>query len=241
MILRRFMQHVKDQNWFAVGLDVIVVIVGIFLGMQVQQWYEAQKENEFEQTVLIELQQAIQSDIEYFEDHLLNSRNQRKREAIQYFSDMIEGKDIDTDQFRGHFFWLKWPNGFQLNDGAYESIKSSGINKISNSELRRLLTKSYEFDIPRRAEFIKLSFIELQKVAERELPYLLQDPVPEINEEGLDIEEYPIEFDVRSNPHFLRLLDQSMRSEQTSSRSYKSIVRILRELDELITNELISS
>ena len=39
MILRRFMQHVKEQNWFAVGLDVIVVIVGIFLGMQVQKWY----------------------------------------------------------------------------------------------------------------------------------------------------------------------------------------------------------
>ena len=43
MILRRFMQHVKEQNWFAVGLDVIVVIVGIFLGMQVQQWYEERK------------------------------------------------------------------------------------------------------------------------------------------------------------------------------------------------------
>ena len=40
MLLRRFMQHIKDQNWFAVGLDIIVVIVGIFLGMQVQQWYE---------------------------------------------------------------------------------------------------------------------------------------------------------------------------------------------------------
>ena len=46
MILRRFMQHVKEQNWFAVGLDVIVVIVGIFLGMQVQQWYEERKSTE---------------------------------------------------------------------------------------------------------------------------------------------------------------------------------------------------
>ena len=26
MILRRFMKHVTAQNWFAVGLDVIVVI-----------------------------------------------------------------------------------------------------------------------------------------------------------------------------------------------------------------------
>ena len=40
MILRRFMKHITDQNWFAVGLDVVVVIVGIFLGLQVQTWYE---------------------------------------------------------------------------------------------------------------------------------------------------------------------------------------------------------
>ena len=30
MLLRRFSKHVSDQNWFAVGLDVIVVVVGIF-------------------------------------------------------------------------------------------------------------------------------------------------------------------------------------------------------------------
>jgi len=40
MILRRFMKHVSDQNWFAVGLDVLVVITGIFLGMQVTDWNE---------------------------------------------------------------------------------------------------------------------------------------------------------------------------------------------------------
>lgn len=44
MILRRFMKHVTDQNWFAVGLDVIVVITGIFLGMQVTERNEERKE-----------------------------------------------------------------------------------------------------------------------------------------------------------------------------------------------------
>lgn len=31
MILRRFMKHVNEQNWLAVGLHVVVV--GIFLGI----------------------------------------------------------------------------------------------------------------------------------------------------------------------------------------------------------------
>ena len=43
MLLRRFTKHITDQNWFAVVLDVIVVVVGIFLGMQVTEWNENRK------------------------------------------------------------------------------------------------------------------------------------------------------------------------------------------------------
>ncbi|KPP82571.1 MAG: hypothetical protein HLUCCA04_00505 [Oceanicaulis sp. HLUCCA04] len=38
MILRRLTKHVKDQNWFAVGLDFLIVVLGVFIGLQVQQW-----------------------------------------------------------------------------------------------------------------------------------------------------------------------------------------------------------
>ncbi len=38
MLLRRLMQHVRDQNWFAVGLDFVIVVLGIFIGFQVSGW-----------------------------------------------------------------------------------------------------------------------------------------------------------------------------------------------------------
>ncbi len=41
MILRRLMQHVKDQNWFAVGLDFMIVVSGVFVGIQVSNWNAA--------------------------------------------------------------------------------------------------------------------------------------------------------------------------------------------------------
>jgi hypothetical protein len=31
------MTHVKTQDWFAVTLDILVVVVGIFLGLQVNE------------------------------------------------------------------------------------------------------------------------------------------------------------------------------------------------------------
>ena len=64
MILRRFMKHVTDQNWFAVGLDVIVVIVGIFLGLQVQEWNENRKNiiaaDSYAEQLLVDANQALE-------------------------------------------------------------------------------------------------------------------------------------------------------------------------------------
>jgi hypothetical protein len=38
MILRSLTKHVKDQNWFAVGLDFAIVVIGVFIGIQVANW-----------------------------------------------------------------------------------------------------------------------------------------------------------------------------------------------------------
>jgi hypothetical protein len=34
MILRRLTDHVKDQNWFAVGVDFVIVVIGVFIGIR---------------------------------------------------------------------------------------------------------------------------------------------------------------------------------------------------------------
>ncbi|GAB5415815.1 MAG: hypothetical protein Cons2KO_34180 [Congregibacter sp.] len=39
MLLRRVSQHLKDQNWTAVVIDFFIVVIGVFVGLQVQEWY----------------------------------------------------------------------------------------------------------------------------------------------------------------------------------------------------------
>ena len=52
MLLRRMMRHVEGQNWFAVGIDFVIVVVGVFIGIQVANWNEARAERESDQRVL---------------------------------------------------------------------------------------------------------------------------------------------------------------------------------------------
>jgi len=40
MLLRRMIEHVEDQNWFAVVLDFFIVVSGVFLAFQLATWAE---------------------------------------------------------------------------------------------------------------------------------------------------------------------------------------------------------
>ena len=44
MILRRIAENIRSQNWFAVVVEFIIVVFGVFMGLQVQDWNEARKE-----------------------------------------------------------------------------------------------------------------------------------------------------------------------------------------------------
>ncbi|MDH3416212.1 MAG: hypothetical protein OEM64_07895 [Gammaproteobacteria bacterium] len=69
MILRRVTRHVKDQNWFAVGLDFVIVVVGVFIGIQVANWNDERLENvrkvQIVEALIADLKDAIMVQ-EYF-------------------------------------------------------------------------------------------------------------------------------------------------------------------------------
>jgi hypothetical protein len=56
MILRRISENVRSQNWFAVAIEFVIVVVGVFMGLQVQDWNEARKERVEEHSLLGRLQ-----------------------------------------------------------------------------------------------------------------------------------------------------------------------------------------
>jgi len=46
MILRRITKHFSDQNWFAVVIEFVIIFVGVFIGLQAQEWYEETQDRE---------------------------------------------------------------------------------------------------------------------------------------------------------------------------------------------------
>ncbi|MEN7344229.1 MAG: hypothetical protein AAAFM81_14860 [Pseudomonadota bacterium] len=43
MLFRRVRKHVKAHDWFAVGVDFVIVVIGVFIGIQVANWNDARQ------------------------------------------------------------------------------------------------------------------------------------------------------------------------------------------------------
>jgi hypothetical protein len=46
MILGRVTEYVKTQNWFAVGVELVILVLGVFIGIQVSNWNESRQEQQ---------------------------------------------------------------------------------------------------------------------------------------------------------------------------------------------------
>lgn len=88
MLLRRMMDHVKHQNWLAVFLDFVIVVVGILIAFQITQWNEDRRERERETYVL----QRLVEEIRTIKENALRNQN-----AFEHRSE-VAGRVLDFMQ-----------------------------------------------------------------------------------------------------------------------------------------------
>ncbi len=137
---------------YAIG-EIVLVVVGILIALYINNWNEARKEREFELEMLKEVAKSLNSDREYL--GMLQRRNEVKENALQTMHEMIESGGAYPDSVL-----LKTYNDltnrsfFMYNTGAYESIKSAGMDKISNDSIRAGLIELYESQIPTITEIM---------------------------------------------------------------------------------------
>lgn len=59
MILRRLTKHVKEQNWFAVGLEFVIVVIGVGVAMLGQQWLSDRQQR----AEMVRVEPAVYADL----------------------------------------------------------------------------------------------------------------------------------------------------------------------------------
>lgn len=63
MILRTLADALREQNWFTVALEVLIVVVGIFIGLQVDDWNSARIDRQRAQAYAARITSDMSDDI----------------------------------------------------------------------------------------------------------------------------------------------------------------------------------
>ena len=61
MILRGIITHLRKQEWAAIAIDFLIVVLGVFLGIQLGNWNEAQSSRRQEGVLIAQLADDLRS------------------------------------------------------------------------------------------------------------------------------------------------------------------------------------
>lgn len=140
MILRRIKAHIEKENWFAVGIDFLIVVVGVFIGLQVSNWNEARGEAAEYKLALERIESEIATNLKTIDDieaEIAPSLKAAKHalDVLQSCEDSAANRQAVTDglaEIRGTY-------GFHLRRKALDELTSNPrlLSRQSAAERQR--------------------------------------------------------------------------------------------------------
>jgi len=154
MLLRSVTKHVKNQNWFAVFLDLLIVVFGVFIGIQVSNWNE-QLAGEKQATVLLKrLQADLKNDQEALNAELAYQAVVRKY-AMRAVDALNDKNAVSDEQFVIGAYQASQIHGAWSNRATYNEMQSTGqVNLIKSDSLKSKIFAYYSEDFAQN-QFIK--------------------------------------------------------------------------------------
>ncbi len=155
MLLRSLTKHVKDQNWFAVGVDFFIVVVGVYIGLQVQDWASENNRLSSEHRYL----ERLHDEVEQLVDTraIYDDTRQRFSKTLFKIAEVINDDTselvLTDDQCRiiAHSSFTTVPPA-EL-PSATELISSGRLDQIASAEFRNSIL-SYVQDVSRARDLI---------------------------------------------------------------------------------------
>ena len=151
---RKIRQNLLSENKFskyllyAIG-EITLVMVGILLALQVNNWNELRIQRQKEIVNLLELKKGLESDLitEFIPGIDYYNRKENAANKIKIIYNYTE--TIPNDSLLKYFrisFSGEW--NFIFNVATFENLKSTGIDIISNDSLRTKISSLFSNEYP---------------------------------------------------------------------------------------------
>jgi hypothetical protein len=145
-ILRSIRQRMISENritrylTYAIG-EIVLVVIGIFLALQLNNWNAGRKEAAKELGLLAEMRQNLEADLADCRYNI--DKNQGLLRGNVAVLKHLEERTPFHDSLRVHYGNLFGSTVHTPNSSAFDNLKSIGFDLVQNDSLRRSITKLY--------------------------------------------------------------------------------------------------
>jgi len=127
MILRRLVENLKQQHWTGVFIELAIVVLGVFLGLQVSNWNEARAERAAEVAYLGALQEDVDYSIESLQRLIRGMEEQQlARKRLYDYATDPKLTLAPAERDRLVLFGLFQLPQIDISQVTFETLKSSG-------------------------------------------------------------------------------------------------------------------
>ena len=176
MLLRRIREHAASYNWFAVAVDLLIVVLGVFLGMQVNNWNDARVVHDRGQGY----RERLVADLRFNE--LDMTRRFAYYTQVRRFGEealaVLEGRssDVSDEQFLIDVYQATQISPRPFNRNTYnELLAVGGLDAIGSLSVREKVANYYL-----NAETSDQTFryvTPYREIVRRNMPYFAQQSI----------------------------------------------------------------
>lgn len=145
MVLRRIIESLQTRNFSIFAVELVIVVVGVFIGIQVSNWNDARIDRNRAHAYLERIQDDLEADIVNYQDRLRfwQQVSDYGTTGLDYANTGDSGGLTDWNLLLAYFQASQLAE-FLTTRSTYEELKSGGeLGLISNLEIRNLLSRYY--------------------------------------------------------------------------------------------------
>jgi hypothetical protein len=166
---RKIRKKMADDNKpiqymrYAVG-EIVLVVIGILIALQINTWNEERKSKKLEQTYLIRLKNDLVQDTLYIVHNIENLKKQKAR-IYQFVHELYNVQKTEEEFRQLYFLQSYFTENLVMQTITYEELKNTGLINIFQNESLKIEI----LDLYRTYEVAANHFIEINNFTSREV------------------------------------------------------------------------
>ncbi|WP_338242429.1 hypothetical protein [Aurantiacibacter hainanensis] len=135
MFHRRMLGYLKEQNWFAVIVEFLIVVLGVFLGIQASNWNEARAEQRLGEAYLDGFRADLLADSRMLTEEI-EGRRAQSQDALAVL-EFYDGRELEPALFFEAFYSALYSRQTQPNRNTMDEVLNAGaLHLIEDDDVR---------------------------------------------------------------------------------------------------------